>query len=81
MNIDEYYNELFYGDLASPAHHLEDCEDGDCEVCNYLLLEFFTACDGCGHWMDKECVGGYFYNPDTGHTYCMSCEEKYAPIV
>lgn len=64
---------------GNSALHMDTCEDEYCEACQYLL-EFYSACDSCGHWMNKESAeGSYFYHQDTGHTYCMHCEENLHP--
>jgi hypothetical protein len=53
--------------------HLERCEG--CPDCSYLL-DLFTACDDCGHWMSKDCE--YHYDRGTGATLCGSCEPQEA---
>lgn len=54
--------------------HLTNCDKTYCEECE-RLLELYTACDSCGHWMNNECE--HYYNQETGETLCGTCEPKH----
>ncbi len=55
--------------------HLENCTVEDCSECDHAL-EFFTACDNCGDWMNnQESVSpGAYYDQKSGNAYCRICE-------
>jgi hypothetical protein len=63
--------------------HLERCNDDGCLVCTHLL-EFFMACDHCGHWghVDSD---GWFRGADDGQggasVYCSEkCRAEAEPL-
>lgn len=55
------------------AGHLHACLKKDCERCDFLLSEFFMACDGpCNGFMRKDDETGS-YDPATGVALCALC--------
>lgn len=40
----------------APAEHLTNCDVSSCPTCDNLI-EFYMACDQCGHWGHKDSSG------------------------
>ncbi len=65
MNVDRFkpesgddYPSSPWNDGLYPQEHLTQCEDDDCERCDYLIHGgFWMACDECGHWGHQDTDG------------------------
>lgn len=55
--------------MTSGRDHLEECTVDGCEECEHLM-EFYTACDGCGYWMHKDTE---YHVLEDGRTLCNDC--------
>ena len=54
--------------------HLEACTLDDCPECDHYL-EFYMACEGCGHWGHQESDGWILWN---GMPFCTEeCRDKF----
>jgi len=72
MDTDQVLDDLHSGRIHSVTEHLTECGEDSCEACSDFM-EFYSACDSCGCWMNKAVE--YAFYPETGHTYCIACDD------